>query len=75
MAATTPRRTAPTTSAERERLQQVVALYEGQMPTPRLVGPRGEPIELPPAIYEILGEVLRAMARGQAVAVPPWTEN
>ena len=41
------------------------------MPTPRLVGPRGEPIELPPAVYEILGGVLRAMARGQAVAVPP----
>lgn len=71
MAATTPRRTAPPTSAERERLQHVIALYEGQMPTPRLVGPRGEPIELPPAVYEILGEVLRAMARGQAVTVAP----
>jgi excisionase family DNA binding protein len=71
MAATTSRRTAPPTSAERERLQQIITLYEGQMPAPRLVGPHGEPIELPPAVYEILAEVLRAMAQGQAVTVTP----
>jgi excisionase family DNA binding protein len=71
MAATTPRRAAPPTSAERERLQQIITLYEGQMPALRLVGPHGEPIELPHAVYEILAEVLRAMAQGQAVTVTP----
>lgn len=37
----------------------------------RLVGPDGVEIELPGPVYELLRDVVHAMARGQAVTVAP----
>lgn len=71
MATTAPRHTAVPTTADREQLQRFIDLYDGQLPTPRLIGPHDEPIELPTAVYEILAEVVRAMSQGLAVTVVP----
>lgn len=65
------RRTIAPTVAEREQLRGVIARYHGQLPMSRLVGPDGEAIELPQAVYEVLTQVVEAMSQGLAVAVLP----
>ena len=75
MTATEPRQTAAPTAEEREELRQFLAHYEAQLPTPRFIGPEGEPIPLPPAIYPLLAEAIRALARGEAVAVMPLSAD
>lgn len=65
------RRTIAPTAAEREQLRGVIARYHGSLPVSRLVGPDGEAIELPQAVYEVLTQVVEAMSQGLAVAVMP----
>lgn len=37
----------------------------------RLLGPRGETVELPPSVHEVLMRVVRELTQGNAVAVVP----
>jgi excisionase family DNA binding protein len=71
MAAIRPRHTVTPTDDEREQLRQFLAHYEQQLPTPHLVGPDGTLLELPRAVYSLLAEALKALARGEAVTVMP----
>ena len=71
MATILTRTTITPTAAEREQLRGVIARYDGDVPVSRLVGPDGEAIELPQAVYEVLARVVRAMSQGLAVAVMP----
>jgi excisionase family DNA binding protein len=40
-------------------------------PTTTLLGPNGERLVLPPAVFEVLRDVVEAMAHGQAVTIAP----
>lgn len=71
MATTLTRRTIAPTAADREQLLVVIERYHGHLPVPRLVGPDEETIELPQAVYDVLTQVVQAMAQGLAVAVMP----
>lgn len=71
MTATTARRTVAPSRADREQLRSFIELYDGRLPTPRLIGPNEEAIELPQAVYEVLAQVVQAMSQGLAVAVMP----
>lgn len=68
---TMTRQTVTPTAADREQIQSVMRRYHGQLPTPRLVGPDEETIELPRPVYEVLAQVVHAMSLGLAVAVMP----
>jgi excisionase family DNA binding protein len=56
-----------------ESLDALVALLgrEGAEPSTTLVGPNGERLVLPPEVFEVLRDVVDAMARGQAVTIAP----
>src|SRR3546814_9398949 len=43
----------------------------GAEPITTLSGPNGEHLVLPPEVFEVLRDVLEAMAQGQAVTVAP----
>lgn len=43
----------------------------GIEPTTTLSGPNGEHLVLPPEVFEVLRDVLEAMAQGQAVTIAP----
>lgn len=71
MSSTMTRSTIAPTAADREQLLGLIARYHGHMPVPQLVGPDGQAIELPQAVYEVLTQVVQAMSQGLAVAVMP----
>jgi excisionase family DNA binding protein len=54
-------------------LEGFVAAFRrfGAAPTTTLSGPNGEQLVLPPEIYEVLRDIIVAMARGQAVTIAP----
>lgn len=56
-----------------ESLDALVAMLSrpGAEPTTRLSGPNGEHLVLPPEIFEVLRDVVEAMASGQAVTIAP----
>jgi excisionase family DNA binding protein len=55
-----------------ERLGGVLAaLSTGRAGGPALVGPDGERLDLPPEVFEILREVVGALAQGLAITVAP----
>lgn len=55
-----------------ERLGGVLAaLASHRAGAPALVGPDGERLELPPEVFEILREVVEALAQGLAITVAP----
>ncbi|HWB35001.1 MAG TPA: DNA-binding protein, partial [Rugosimonospora sp.] len=56
-----------------ETLDPLVDLIEriGLDEEAELVGPDGSRLPLPLPVYEVLREVVRAMARGQAVTIAP----
>lgn len=43
----------------------------GETPSTTLTGPDGQHLELPPEVFEVLRNVVQAMAEGQAVTVAP----
>lgn len=57
----------------RESLDALVAMLSrpGAEPTTTLSGPNGEHLVLPPEVFEVLRDVVDAMARGQAVTIAP----
>ncbi len=71
MLASVPRHPVAPTAAEQERLREIIDRYQGELAAAQLVGPNGEYIALPQAVYEILTEVVTAMAQGLPVAVVP----
>ncbi|MGD9792597.1 MAG: helix-turn-helix domain-containing protein [Acidimicrobiia bacterium] len=56
-----------------ESLDALMALLSGPdaEPTPTLSGPNGERLVLPPEVFEVLRDVVDAMAHGQAVTIAP----
>jgi excisionase family DNA binding protein len=56
-----------------EPLDALVALLarEDAEPSTTLEGPNGERLVLPPEVFEVLRDVVDAMARGQAVTIAP----
>lgn len=57
---------------DRERLGGVLtALTTRRVKAAALVGPGGERLELPPEIFEILRDVVEALAQGLAITIAP----
>jgi excisionase family DNA binding protein len=56
-------------AANRDELQRFAGRLEGLGETPRLIGPGGESIELPVAIYEVLTAVADDLRRGYSVTI------
>ncbi len=58
-----------------EPLDALVAMLarEDAEPSTTLVGPNGERLVLPPEVFEVLRDVVDAMAQGQAVTIAPCT--
>lgn len=56
-----------------EPLEALVAMLGrlGAEPTTTLLGPNGERLVLPPEVFEVLRDVVKAMAQGQAVTIAP----
>lgn len=56
-----------------ESLEGLVAMLGrfGAEPTTTLAGPNGEHLVLPPEVFEVLRDVVEAMAQGQAVTITP----
>lgn len=55
-----------------ESLDGLVALLDApQALSTTLIGPTGEQISMPPEVFEVLRDVVAAMAQGQAVVVAP----
>ncbi|AFZ06278.1 DNA binding domain protein, excisionase family [Oscillatoria nigro-viridis PCC 7112] len=50
------------------KLDQILSLESAQ---PKLVGSNGEEIIIPRSVYNLLGQVVRAMASGQAISLVP----
>ncbi len=49
----------------------LAALVRGSVGQAELVGPDGSRVELPPDVYELLHDVLEALAHGLAITVAP----
>lgn len=45
------------------------------MPSPKLVGPRGEEIELPESLFRVLRQIVYYLAHGRAVSVVPLNKE
>jgi len=55
-----------------EPLDSLLALLTGaEAPTTTVTGPNGEHLVLPPEVFEVLRDVVAAMAKGQAVTIAP----
>jgi excisionase family DNA binding protein len=55
-----------------ESLDSLLALLTGaEAPSTTLTGPSGEHLVLPPEVFEVLRDVVTAMAQGQAVTIAP----
>lgn len=56
-----------------EPLQALAAMLDGlgAEPTTTLSGPNGEHLVLPPEVFEVLRDVVDAMAQGQALTIAP----
>ena len=55
-----------------ESLDDLLAMLTGaEAPSTTLTGPSGEQLVLPPEVFEVLRDVVTAMARGQAVTIAP----
>lgn len=55
-----------------EPLDSLLALLTGpEAPTTTVTGPNGEHLVLPPELFEVLRDVVAAMAQGQAVTIAP----
>jgi excisionase family DNA binding protein len=59
------------TAAERDQLRGIIKRFQGRVPMAQLVAPDGETIDLPDSVYDVLTQVMQAMAQGLAVAVMP----
>jgi excisionase family DNA binding protein len=46
-----------------------------QFDTAALVGPKGERMEIPPSVHEVLKKVLQYMSRGKAVSIIPENQE
>ena len=58
--------------AHPERLADVLSLLvPGQRSKATLTGPDGTSLDLPPEVFEVLRDVVRAMAQGVAITVAP----
>ena len=55
-----------------EPLDSLLALLsEAEAPNTTITGPNGEQLVLPPQVFEVLRDVVAAMAKGQAVTIAP----
>ena len=56
----------------KESLDSLLALLTAaEAPSTTLTGPNGEHLVLPPEVFEVLRDVVTAMAQGQAVTIAP----
>lgn len=50
-------------------------LADPKVPSPKLVGPRGEEIELPESLFRVLRQIVYYLAHGRAVSVVPLNKE
>ena len=57
--------------SERPALYKIEHILEHADVAPKLVGPNGETIELPPSVFNVLRQVIYHMMRGRAIFIFP----
>jgi excisionase family DNA binding protein len=65
----------PTDPAERLELDELAALLSRAPANAALVTPDGTLVHLPPAVYEVLSQVITAMRAGRAITVAPLAQR
>lgn len=57
--------------SERPALNKIEQVLQHADAAPKLVGPNGETIELPPSVFNVLRQVIYHMMRGRAIFIFP----
>ena len=65
----------PTDPAERLELDELATLLSRTPANAALVTPDGSLVHLPPAVYEVLSQVITAMRAGRAITVAPLAQR
>lgn len=65
----------PTDPAERLELDELATLLSRAPANAALVTPDGTLVHLPPAVYEVLSQVITAMRAGRAITVAPLAQR
>jgi excisionase family DNA binding protein len=65
----------PTDPAERLELDELATLLSRAPANAALVTPDGALVHLPPAVYEVLSQVITAMRAGRAITVAPLAQR
>jgi excisionase family DNA binding protein len=65
----------PTDPAERLELDELATLLSRAPANAALVTPDGSLVHLPPAVYEVLSQVITAMRAGRAITVAPLAQR
>lgn len=65
----------PTDPAERLELDELATLLSRTPSNAALVTPDGSLVHLPPAVYQVLSQVITAMRAGRAITVAPLAQR
>jgi len=65
----------PTDPAERLELDELATLLSRAPANAALVTPDGSLVHLPPAVYQVLSQVITAMRAGRAITVAPLAQR
>ncbi|MBA2948835.1 helix-turn-helix domain-containing protein [Streptomyces himalayensis] len=65
----------PSVPEERQELDELAALVTDTAESAALVGPDGTLLRLPPAVHEILVQVILAMHAGRAITIAPRAQR
>ncbi len=67
----------PITAHETEQpaLSQIEGVLKNVHSTPKLIGPHGEEIELPPSVFHVLRLVVYHMQQGQTISIVPLAKE
>jgi hypothetical protein len=73
----TVREHGPITANESERpaLNKIEEVLQNTNAVPKLVGPDGEAIELPPSVFDVLRQIVPEMMRSNAIFVIPESKE
>lgn len=65
----------PSDPAEQHELDVAAALFDSAAPHAALVAPDGTLVRLPPAVYDVLVQVIMAMRAGRAITIAPLAQR
>jgi excisionase family DNA binding protein len=65
----------PKDPAERHELDELAALLTDVSQVPAIVAPDGSVVRLPPAVYQVLAQVISAMRAGRAITIAPLAQR